>query len=338
MTTPSLPPARPQAISLDVDIELTELTPAHAPTNPTELDIAALLQREEAAFARIFRKGKPAARARQASAPALPAPLVAHDITHQPVPTAPIGVEPVAAASAKTESAAVKAADCDKVPQHKNWFQRNTYKIIVVVMVLMVVGVINEKLGVVDQYHESESAAFNMVGGWICKVPMKAPPGFRYIPYYFGPDNVFVATGEDGQNTVFVAGAYQLGDDQQSLRWVEGVGTVLSPSGQVLMPWTVMQPGGPSLAMSNFRDRQSQVLITDPNNIILKNLIITNGPGGQTLRPSSPNNEMSCNRQNSAAAEQAWKEVPRQQITQMLSVYASNPVPQFSQSRVETQP
>ena len=147
MTTPSLPPARPQAISPDVDIELTELTPAHAPTNPTELDIAALLQREEAAFARIFRKGKPAARARQASALALPAPLVAHDITHQPVPTAPIGVEPVAAASAKTESAAVKAADCDKVPQHKNWFQRNTYKIIVVVMVLMVVGVINEKLG-----------------------------------------------------------------------------------------------------------------------------------------------------------------------------------------------
>ena len=75
MTTPSSPSSRPQPISLDVDIELTELTPAEglptrSPANPASVDMQALLAREEAAFARIFRKGKPA-RARSA-APAAP--------------------------------------------------------------------------------------------------------------------------------------------------------------------------------------------------------------------------------------------------------------------------
>ncbi len=82
MTTPSSPSSRPQPISLDVDIELTELTPAEglptrSPANPASVDMQALLAREEAAFARIFRKGKPArARSTAPAAPPLkPAPV-----------------------------------------------------------------------------------------------------------------------------------------------------------------------------------------------------------------------------------------------------------------------
>ena len=56
MTTPSSPSSRPQPISLDVDIELTELTPAEglptrSPANPASVDMQALLAREEAACA-----------------------------------------------------------------------------------------------------------------------------------------------------------------------------------------------------------------------------------------------------------------------------------------------
>ena len=50
MTTPSSPSSRPQPISLDVDIELTELTPAEglptrSPANPASVDMQALLAR-----------------------------------------------------------------------------------------------------------------------------------------------------------------------------------------------------------------------------------------------------------------------------------------------------
>ncbi|WP_277060090.1 hypothetical protein [Rivihabitans pingtungensis] len=82
MTTPSSPSSRPQPISLDVDIELTELTPAEglptrSPANPASVDMQALLAREEAAFARIFRKGKPARvrSAAPAAPPLKPAPV-----------------------------------------------------------------------------------------------------------------------------------------------------------------------------------------------------------------------------------------------------------------------
>ena len=82
MTTPSSPSSRPQPISLDVDIELTELTPAEglptrSPANPASVDMQALLAREEAAFARIFRKGKPARTrsAAPAAPPLKPAPV-----------------------------------------------------------------------------------------------------------------------------------------------------------------------------------------------------------------------------------------------------------------------
>ncbi|AQR66486.1 hypothetical protein BXU06_16580 [Aquaspirillum sp. LM1] len=89
MTTSSLPSAaRSQPVTLDVDIELTELTPpaglpAHSPVNPPEVDLLALQQREEDAFARIFRRKGAKPR------PTAPPPVTETPVTAAPAPAAP---------------------------------------------------------------------------------------------------------------------------------------------------------------------------------------------------------------------------------------------------------
>ncbi len=89
MTTSSLPSAaRSQPVTLDVDIELTELTPpaglpAHSPVNPPEVDLLALQQREEDAFARIFRRK--GAKPRPTASP----PVTETPVTAAPAPAAP---------------------------------------------------------------------------------------------------------------------------------------------------------------------------------------------------------------------------------------------------------
>lgn len=108
MTTSSLPSAaRSQPVTLDVDIELTELTPpaglpAHSPVNPSGVDLFALQQREEDAFARIFRRK--GARPRPATSPpvteqpggAAPAPVPDHAPVSPPLLAAgPASAEPL---------------------------------------------------------------------------------------------------------------------------------------------------------------------------------------------------------------------------------------------------
>ena len=110
MTTPSSPSSRPQPISLDVDIELTELTPAEglptrSPANPASVDMQALLAREEAAFARIFRKGKPARvrSAAPAAPPLKPAPVSEPSATDLP-PADTVTAAPVLPASEELDA------------------------------------------------------------------------------------------------------------------------------------------------------------------------------------------------------------------------------------------
>lgn len=172
---------------------------------------------------------------------------------------------------------------------------------------------------------------FSLTGGWQCKLPMKAAPGFFVRSYYFGRDNVFATAGKDGDATVLVAGAYQLSGDQQQLRWIEGTLAAFAPSGATLQDWQVSQPGG-EVIRSSFRDRQTSVRITDANNIVLRSTSITSGPGGEVTTPN-PISDVPCVRSVDALTEQAWRDVPRPLIAQMLSLYPMNPVPQFIPSQ-----
>lgn len=179
----------------------------------------------------------------------------------------------------------------------------------------------------------ANKAAFSLSGGWHCRHPMKAAPGFFMRAYHFGSDNVFATAGKDGENTILVAGAYQLSGDQQSLRWIEGTMAAFSPAGEVLLGWRVSQPGG-AVMSSNFRDRQTHVRVTDANNIVLTPMSITSGPGGLLEQPNPPD-DIPCSRQGDATTEQAWRAVPRPLIAQMLSLYAMNPIPQLDLSHVQ---
>ena len=180
--------------------------------------------------------------------------------------------------------------------------------------------------------------SLSLTGGWQCKHPMKNAPGFFYRSYHFGADNVFATYGEDGSNTVWVAGAYQLNDGeqgQQTLRWIEGAMTAFSPRGEALFDWHTSKPGGRVMA-SNFRDRQTQVRVIDANNIILKPISITSGPGGEIAQPNPPN-EYPCVRKSDTIAERVWNAVPRPVIGEMLSLYPLNPIPMLDLSQAGPQ-
>lgn len=171
------------------------------------------------------------------------------------------------------------------------------------------------------------AAPFDLAGGWQCKHHKKSPPGFFYRSYHFGPDNIFGTEGKDGDNTLLVAGAYQLNGDapRQTLRWIEGTMAAFAPTGEILAGWRVSQPGG-EIMRSNFRDRQTEVRIVDMNNILLKPVSISSGPGGEVATPNPPD-EFPCVRKPDEVAEAAWRSVPRPFIAQVLSAYPINPTP-----------